>query len=93
MTIEKKNDSCYIVDNGIAKYFYISEACAMLHNTEGPAIEFKSGEKHYFLYGMRHNINGPAIEFGSLKIYYLNDKEYSFEEYEKEKTKIDKKKK
>lgn len=35
----------------------------ILHREDGPAIEYKSGPKHWFVNGKRHRLDGPAIEY------------------------------
>ena len=89
--VKKISDSCYKLDNGLAVYYYFDEKCAVLHRVDFPAIEFKSGEIHYYLHGMRHNLAGPAVIFGEIKQYWLNDIQYSFEEFQLKKQKLEKK--
>lgn len=89
--VKKISDSCYKVDNGLAIYYYFDEKCAVLHRVDEPAIEFKTGEKHYYLHGMRHNISGPAVIYQEVKQYWLNDIQYSQEDFEIKKLKLEKK--
>jgi hypothetical protein len=46
-----------------------------LHREDGPAIEYVSGEKQWWINDLRHRADGPAVEFvdGS-KIWYLHGK-------------------
>jgi len=45
------------------------EGTDILHNEEGPAIEYLNGNKSWWQNGRRHRVDGPAV------IYY-NNKEY-----------------
>ena len=46
-----------------------------LHREDGPAIEYVSGYKAWFLNGQRHRTDGPAIEYANGdKEWYLNGK-------------------
>ena len=44
----------------------------LLHREDGPAREFPSGDKLWFLNGKPHRVDGPAHDTESLKIWYLN---------------------
>ena len=33
-----------------------------LHRDNGPALEYKNGDKIWYLHGMRHRTDGPAVE-------------------------------
>jgi hypothetical protein len=35
------------------------------HRTDGPAIEWASGDKEWYVNGKRHRTDGPAIEWSS----------------------------
>ena len=47
-------------DYGSIKCWYNEQD--QLHNEDGPAVEYKSGTKHWYLNGQCHRENGPAIE-------------------------------
>jgi hypothetical protein len=48
-----------------------------LHRTDGPAVEFTSGTKYWYLNGNRHRVDGPAVEHSSgSKYWYLNGKRH-----------------
>ena len=54
----------------------------VLHRTDGPAMEFTSGSKSWFIDGKRHRIDGPASEFSNgSKYWFIDDKQYSEEEF------------
>jgi hypothetical protein len=45
-----------------------------LHRLDGPAVEYASGEKHWFQNGQRHRLDGPAVELATgTKYWYQND--------------------
>jgi hypothetical protein len=55
-----------------------------LHRIDGPAIEYSSGTKFWYLNHQLHRIDGPAIEYADGdKEYWLNGQEYSFEEWDR----------
>jgi hypothetical protein len=44
-----------------------------LHRTDGPAIEYKSGTKQWYINGKLHRTDGPAIEYSNGdKSWYIN---------------------
>lgn len=47
--------------------------CGRLHRADGPAIEFSSGTKVWYLNGERHRKDGPAVEYvdGAVE-YWIN---------------------
>jgi len=46
------------------------------HREDGPALEYASGHKDYYINGKRHRENGPAREWKyGRKDYYINDNE------------------
>ena len=55
------------------------------HREDGPAIEWGSESKEWWLNGELHREDGPAIEdsYGD-KEWYINGKQYSEEEYKYE---------
>lgn len=55
------------------KYFKIIDGKNVLHREAGPAIEWKSGDKEYFINDQLHREDGPAIDYKTLKIWYQQD--------------------
>jgi hypothetical protein len=52
------------------------------HKEDGPALEYASGTKLWWINGKRHREDGPAIEYISgNKRWYINDREYTEQEY------------
>jgi hypothetical protein len=44
-----------------------------LHRTDGPAVEYNSGGKWWYVNGRYHREDGPAIEYGDGdKFWYIN---------------------
>ena len=59
------------------------------HREDGPAIEYKNGDKAWWLNGNRHREDGPAIEWADGdKEWYLNGIEYSESDWKKEVAKL-----
>ena len=53
-----------------------------LHREDGPAIEWASGTKIWFLNDKLHRENGPAVEYSDgSKSWYLNGEELTEEEH------------
>ena len=60
-----------------------------LHRLDGPAVEYKDGDKVWYINGLRHREDGPAIEWSDgRKYWYLNDIKYSEEEFHQELIKL-----
>ena len=54
----------------------------LVHYENGPAIEWKNGDKFWFLNGQLHREDGPAIEWlVGYKLFYLNGDQYLEKEY------------
>jgi len=48
------------------------------HREDGPACEYCSGDKHWYINDERHREDGPAIELDNGdKWWYLNGKSYT----------------
>ncbi len=58
------------------------------HREDGPAIEWANGGKMWFITGKKHREDGPAVEWDSYKEWYINDIQYSEEEYNKKMSEI-----
>ena len=60
-----------------------------LHREDGPAREYNTGTKAWFINGKFHRTDGPAVEYSDgEKWWYLNDKNYLEEDWEQEVAKI-----
>ena len=58
-----------IDENG--KKTWLNEA-GEIHRVDGPAVEYASGSKHWYLNGERHREDGPAVEAaGGNKYWYI----------------------
>jgi hypothetical protein len=71
-----------IIDNYGVKYYYLND---LLHREDGPAKEWRNGDKEWWINGKRHREDGPAVEFeNGDKWYYLENQRYSEQNYWKE---------
>jgi hypothetical protein len=53
-----------------------------LHREDGPAMEYASGDKYWYINGKRHREDGPAIELANgTKYWYINDKHLTEAEF------------
>jgi len=65
------------IDEFGSTYYYADKEMTILHREDGPAIEFVSGDKAWFLNGKCHREDGPAIEWADgSKAWYLNGKRH-----------------
>jgi len=63
-------------------YYYNRKG--QLHNLIGPAIEYASGFKAYYVNNKLHRTDGPAVEgVDGYEEYWVNDKQLSKEEFDK----------
>ena len=53
----------------------------IVHNENGPAIIFESGDKYWIVDGKFHNENGPAKLINNIKYYFINGKELTETEF------------
>ena len=61
---------------------YWKNAKGQTHREDGPAYEYATGTKVWYLNGDMHREDGPAFEEANgYKRYYLNDGAYSEEDY------------
>jgi len=64
------------------KYYYkdgsvlnIDDTSKQLHRENGPAVEYPSGYKEWWINNKRHRVNGPAIEWSNgSKFWYIDGK-------------------
>lgn len=58
-------------------FYYKDREMTILHREDGPAVEWRSGGKEWFINGTRHREDGPAI-CGShgYKCWYINGKRH-----------------
>jgi hypothetical protein len=66
------------------KFYHKDKEMKILHREDGPAVEYASGSKIWYLNGKRHREDGPAIEYANGdKAWYLNSVEYTEKEFKK----------
>jgi hypothetical protein len=74
--LKSKSDTMkpvYIEINERGRYYYSDASMKTRHRTDGPAIEYASGTKEWYVNGVRHRTDGPAIEYASgTKGWYVN---------------------
>lgn len=51
------------------------------HREDGPAIERADGSKEWWVNGKKHRTDGPAVITKNKKIYYLDDEEIPYVQY------------
>jgi hypothetical protein len=74
LLIEKYIEPNFVDEHG-TKYWY--NRFGELHRTNGPAVEWPSGTKEWFIKGQRHRTNGPAVEYSNGdKEWYIEDKRH-----------------
>ena len=63
--------------NGSICYTTTSDPESELHREDGPAIEFKTGSKYWYINGKCHRENGPAVECANGdKVWWINGKRH-----------------
>jgi len=57
------------------KFYYSDAAMKILHRTDGPAIEYATGNREWYVDGKLHRLDGPAVEYANgTKGWYVDDK-------------------
>ena len=64
----------YIDTTRVGKFYYKDPDMTILHRTDGPACEYKNGNKMWFVNGKRHRLDGPAAEYfiSGVNSWYVN---------------------
>lgn len=71
-----------VVDDSGRKEWY--NQSGQPHRLDGPAVEWASGRKEWWVNGKRHRDDGPAIEFkDGRKEWWFNDRRHTEEEYQR----------
>ena len=68
----------YISPSGEHREYWVR---GLRHRTDGPAVELPNGDYEYWENGNRHNIHGPATSYGDLLEYWIDGRQYDYEEY------------
>ena len=59
----------FVYKNGSKEYF----KDGLLHNENGPAIDYINGDKAWFINGVKHRTDGPAVDYyNGYKVWYNN---------------------
>ena len=65
-----------IENDGTKRYF--KPNTNVLHNEDGPAIEYQNGDKSWYIDGELHREDGPAVEYpDGTKYWYINGKRHN----------------
>jgi len=67
-----------VYENGIKEWKLPN---GFLHREDGPAVEYSSGYKAWYLNGEKHRKDGPTVEYNGTKVWYLNGIEYTEQDY------------
>lgn len=79
--MNKKEQFIHIDEYGNKRY-YSDREMAILHREDGPAVEYSSGSKKWYLNGKRHREDGFAIEWeDGYKERWLNGERLTEEEF------------
>jgi hypothetical protein len=65
-------------DNGDIKW---KNYKGQFHREDGPAFEDKRGYKSWWINGEKHREDGPAVELYDVKSWFLNNNQYTEQEY------------
>jgi protein associated with RNAse G/E len=69
----------YYKDGSILDYWNYAK---ILHREDGPAVEYVSGNKAWFVDGKRHRVDGPAVEYADgSKMWFINGKWLTEEQF------------
>ena len=60
--------------------YWIDEADEF-HREDGPAVEYYTGEKSWYIHGGRHRIDGPAVMLRENYMWFLDNEEYNFDDW------------
>jgi hypothetical protein len=72
------------IDEDGNMFYFKDKAMNILHREDGPACEYASGTKAWYLNGVLHREDGPACEYaGGSKSWYLHGVRYTEEEFKK----------
>jgi len=62
------------IDEVGSKFYYKDKKMTKLHREDGPAVEYASGDKLWYINDKCHREDGPAIERANgNKVWYIND--------------------
>jgi len=80
----------YKIKDSYGTILYINEKTEY-HRTAGPAVEWKNGNKAWYINGDRHRIDGPAVEWtNGYKEWWINGIKFTEEEFKRRTTRLSK---
>ena len=63
------------IDKDGDKFYYKDKQMTIRHREDGPAVEYATGYKSWYINGQYHRLDGPAIEWGNgSKVWLINGK-------------------
>jgi len=77
--MDKSNTKMYISQFGTKIY---RNSKGEIHKLDGPAIEWKNGDKYWYKEGKMHRLDGPAREYANgSKYWYILDSDLEEKEF------------
>ena len=79
----REEESTFTIDENGDKFWKNKEG--KYHRIDGPAVEYRNGDKSWYQNGKQHRIDGPAVEWNNgdrdwyLRGKYFESKEAFFE--------------
>jgi hypothetical protein len=63
-----------LINEDGSKFYYKDKEMTILHREDGPAVEYHTGYKSWYINGERHREDGPAVVYSNgSKSWYLNN--------------------
>jgi len=64
------------------KFYYNDAAMTIRHRIDGPAIEYATGNREWYVDGKLHRLDGPAVDYASgMRAWYIDGKYLSEKEF------------
>lgn len=65
------------IDQSGNTFYHKDREMTILHRKDGPAVEWKCGDKEWYINGERHRMDGPAIDgFDGSKSWWVNGRRH-----------------
>ena len=76
------NEQLIHIDSDGDKFYYKDKTLNTQHRVDGPAVEYISGNKFWYVDGKLHRVDGPAVERATgIKSWYIDDVKFSEAEF------------
>lgn len=70
-----KEEQCIKIGKSGCKFYYKDKEMTIFHREDGPAIEFASGHKEWYVNDKHHRTDGPAVEWANgAKFWFISGK-------------------